>query len=729
MSFQEEIHLIAKEYVNVGWFVIPLHSVNDDLSCTCGNAKCTDVGKHPVTPRGLKDGSRDLTKLEEWFGGLSLRNIGIVTGEMSNLTVLDIDMGKGKFGAETWVELTRERGEPDTLKSITGSGGCHILFLYNSALKTASNVLGKNVDCRNDCGYIVAPPSKHKSGDVYKWINWGTPLASLPAHLSQRKETRGRPRKDDLLRRRFSLAKVREMLTFVPADSRDAWRNFGIILGREFDQSDEAWNVYTEWAAKWDGVKGRGHDENMRQCFYEISQQSTNRELSVGTIVKAAMDNGWVPKTGDVPKEDFIFYAPEGDFLYKPTLSSWKAASVDVAVSPINTDGNVVKASEWLKDNRRATSLAHDPAIEEEFVHEANCVNGAIVEGVGAAVFNTYRRPTLALGDAQLAGPFVRHCQKLFTQSGDADQFLNYMAHRVQRPGEKPRFALLITGEQGIGKDTTVEFCVPAIGAWNVASIDPSALTERFNEYAAATLIRISETANLQEMSKWALNESMKVLIAGAPDFCIVNPKYGHKFTVRLHCGVLITTNHLLSSIFIPEDDRRYDVIECATRDEMDLANPRKRQDYFSELWEWFLTKEGARHVAAFLHERNLSGFSAASGQRKTAAHQTVVRCGMVGDEWVADIIEYFKNQDLVSGRVILRRAYQGDYTTTGLKGKLPHAMQRLGYVVFPNPATKDGRWKLTDRNGGDDGWHTIYRKRSYGLENAKDGWQKNLDG
>ena len=92
------------------------------------------------------------------------------------------------------------------------------------------------------------------------------------------------------------------MLEVIPADDRDLWRSVGIILGREFKRSDEAWQLYVEWAAKWDGQKGRGHDEIMHQCFHKLSQESSERELSLGTIVKAAMENGWVPKKGQVPK-------------------------------------------------------------------------------------------------------------------------------------------------------------------------------------------------------------------------------------------------------------------------------------------------------------------------------------------------------------------------------------------------------------------------------------------
>jgi Bifunctional DNA primase/polymerase, N-terminal/Family of unknown function (DUF5906) len=692
---QEDIYKQAVEYVTMGWYVFPLHSVDENLHCTCGNPTCGDAGKHPRVARGLKEASRDLAKVEEWFGkDAPPANIGVVTGEISGITVLDIDVGEGKFGAESWAEAIKDHGEPDTLMAETGSGGMHVVFAYNSALKTASNVLGKGVDCRNDGGYIVAAPSLHRSGGKYSWLNWGTKLATLPAHLSRRKETRGRPKRDDMYRGKYTIEQVSSMLEVVPADDRDLWRHIGVILGREFNRIDEAWSLYVQWANKFGGKKGRNHDEIMHEAFYELSQQSAEKELTIGTIVKAALDNGWAPQAGEVPLGNFVFYGPGNNFIYRPTISYWIAGAVDAAVSPVNIEGKIVKASEWLKANQLCTSMTCDPAIDEDYVKGYDCRNGEVVQVGGAAMFNSYRKPTIELGDAKLASPFVEHVKRIFNKPGDADQFLNYMAHRVQKPWEKPRFALLIAGGQGVGKDTAVEFCCPAIGVWNVANIDPAAFESNFNEFAASTLVRISEAANLHEMSKWAFNERTKVLIAGSPDVCQINPKYGQKYSVRMYCGVIITTNHLASGIYIPPDDRRYDVIEAATMDEMGLLDENVRREYFIDLWEWFLAG-GSSHIAAYLHERDLTNFSASNGQRKTDAHRTVVAGGMTGDQWLDDILDELGDPVGVRADWIITKAVAAGEKDADVKRKLGNAIGRVGYTLFKNKAIKDGRWKI----------------------------------
>jgi hypothetical protein len=685
----------AKQCIERGWHIFPLHSIDEKGICTCGSATCSDAGKHPRVAGGLKAASRDLSKIDEWFGANApLSNIGIVTGEISGITVIDIDIGEGKFGAESWADAIRDHGEPDTLMAQTGGGGMHVIFNYNSALKTASNVLGKGIDSRNDGGYIVATPSRHRSGGVYSWLNPETKIGNLPAHLSRRKETRGRPRKDDMYKGKYTLEQVTAMLEVVPSDDRDLWRNVGIILGREYNRIEAAWELYNEWSDKDSGKKGRNHDEIMYQAFYELSQQQSEHQLTIGTIVKAAMDNGWAPKRGEVPIGHFVYYGAGNNYIYRPTGSYWIATAVDVASSPINEDGKIIKASTWLQNNQLVTSITRTPFVECDYLKGFDCLNGEIIDVEGAALYNTYRPATIELGDAKYAQPFVDHIFKVFNKTGDADQFLDYMAHRVQKPWEKPRFALLIAGGQGVGKDTAIEFCCPALGVWNVANIDPSALESNFNEYAASTLIRINEAANLHEMTKWAFNEQTKVLIAGSPDFCPINPKYGQKYNVKMYCGVIITTNHLTSGIYIPADDRRYDVIEAATLQEMSLHDDGMRREYFSNLWGWFLTG-GENHIAAYLHERDISKFSASNGQRKTDAHQAVVAAGMTGDYWLSDILDELGNPIGVRSDIIIARAVAGGEKEMDVRRKLSNTIGRFGYKVHQRPTAKNNRWKI----------------------------------
>lgn len=707
MDNNREVREAALRYAARGWAVFPLWGIAGDGTCSCGLSDCKDAGKHPRARKGVKEATRDAAVVSDWFAPEApISNVAIATGEQSGITVLDIDIGLGKVGDTTWAELNKEHGEPQTLTALTGGGGVHVFFAYASSLNTSSNTLGPGVDCRNDGGYVVAAPSRHRSGRGYSWVDEGEALRPLPKHLSTKKTQRGRPRGDDPTRRKYTIEAVAGMLEKIPADDRDLWRSVGIILGREFARADAAWELYCTWSDSWSGKKGPKHDVIMKEAFYELSQQAKSGEggdLTIATIVRKAIDGGWAPVTGQIQPDQFLYYAPGNNFVYRSTNAFWPAESVDATCSQVNENGTLMKASTWLKQKRAVTSMTSDPSIVEKLSPGFNCTEGVLVEAHGAALYNAYRGPLVKLGDSRLARPWLEHVWKVFPKDGDADQFMDYMAHRVQKPGEKPRFALLIAGEQGVGKDTAIAMCTPAIGAWNIANISPRDIDQGFNEFYAKVLVIISETANSNELNKWAFNEATKVLIAGQPDFITINPKYGQKYSVRLHNGTIVTTNHLATGIYIPPDDRRYDVINAATRGEMGLADIEKRALYFEGLWSWFNEEHGAEHVAAFLHERKLEKFSAASGQRITVAHKFAVSIGFHSDEWLADALDQIEEKRLIRGDVLwkmVEATSNGEMSRKEFNVKLSHAIDRAGYARFNCDERKDGRWDFKDEKG-----------------------------
>lgn len=170
----------AAEY---GWAVFPCHGIENDL-CTCGHASCKSPGKHPRTKNGSLDASLDGSQIDAMFDQCDLlnMNIGIATGSVSNLVVVDLDQGKGGDINEL---LTGGIDQTifNTPKVKTGAG-MHFYYRLPSGVtvKNSASRLGKFIDIRGDGGYVIAPPSKHISGKNYEWLN---PMAdgSLPPML------------------------------------------------------------------------------------------------------------------------------------------------------------------------------------------------------------------------------------------------------------------------------------------------------------------------------------------------------------------------------------------------------------------------------------------------------------------------------------------------------------------------------------------------------------------
>lgn len=164
----------ALEYAGRGWLVIPLHTARPNHTCTCGHDDCKSVGKHPRTKAGLKDASSDPEKIRNWWGMWPAANIGVVTGPESGIIVMDID------DEALANEAIGDKEIPETLIQETGSGGRHLIFAHpGKPVKSGTKII-PGVDSRADGGYIVVPPSNHKSGRNYEWLNSFDP-APAPA--------------------------------------------------------------------------------------------------------------------------------------------------------------------------------------------------------------------------------------------------------------------------------------------------------------------------------------------------------------------------------------------------------------------------------------------------------------------------------------------------------------------------------------------------------------------
>ena len=164
-----EVH----DYIGRGWSVIPIRSGD----------------KRPLV-RWEDFQHRRPTEAEAraWFCGCREAGIGIVTGAISGLVVVDIDVRHGGDGALEHIE--REHGRlPTTVECRTGGGGRHLYFAHPGGLVRNKVGLAPGIDLRGDGGYVVAPPSLHGSGLRYVWVDGRAPgntaIAPLPDWLLQ----------------------------------------------------------------------------------------------------------------------------------------------------------------------------------------------------------------------------------------------------------------------------------------------------------------------------------------------------------------------------------------------------------------------------------------------------------------------------------------------------------------------------------------------------------------
>ena len=184
----------ALAYTERGWEVFPLYTANPG-ACSCRQRRhCPHPGKHPLTRHGVHDATTDDTTVRGWWSAWPSANIGVATGVLSDLLVIDVDPANG--GDHSLAHLQNLMGSlPPTLTVKTGGGGLHLWYRHPGGIlrNTAGRLAGvaedlPGLDLRGDGGYVVAPPSRHASGTSYAWVDKSVEVSAPPRwlHIGER---------------------------------------------------------------------------------------------------------------------------------------------------------------------------------------------------------------------------------------------------------------------------------------------------------------------------------------------------------------------------------------------------------------------------------------------------------------------------------------------------------------------------------------------------------------
>ena len=166
----------ARLYLQKGFSIVPcrLYFAED--------GKC----KKPATVKWIpyqKEKVSQTVLLTQWKSKLQDEpgvGIALITGQLSNLLVVDID-----------TDTTLERIKP-FVKGIktptirTPSGGWHIYFQYRDGLNTTAGLDDDGLDVRAEGGYVVAPPSQYPNGQPYSFVDGydiNIPIVPIPDDL------------------------------------------------------------------------------------------------------------------------------------------------------------------------------------------------------------------------------------------------------------------------------------------------------------------------------------------------------------------------------------------------------------------------------------------------------------------------------------------------------------------------------------------------------------------
>jgi Bifunctional DNA primase/polymerase, N-terminal/Primase C terminal 1 (PriCT-1) len=135
----------AVAYHRRGWCPIPVKE----------RSKQTSLAQ--LAPYLSRKASREELSSWSWPG------VGIVTGPVSGILVLDVDGPEGE-------DEVKKHGHPITPMVRTASGGLHLYFRHPEVEVRTGIRVAAGLDVKASGGYVVAPPSVGSNGKRYEWI-------------------------------------------------------------------------------------------------------------------------------------------------------------------------------------------------------------------------------------------------------------------------------------------------------------------------------------------------------------------------------------------------------------------------------------------------------------------------------------------------------------------------------------------------------------------------------
>jgi hypothetical protein len=274
-------------------------------------------------------------------------------------------------------------------------------------------------------------------------------------------------------------------------------------------------------------------------------------------------DESWCFRENAARWLDFHAFMPMHNYIFTPTRALWPAGSVNSRIPPIpltdeqgqpklDKDGKPVTltAAQWLDRYQPVEQMTWAPGLPE-IIEGRLLYEGGWIERSGARCFNQYLAPSIAHRAAAQAGRWIEHVRHIYPD--DAEHLFDWLAHRVQRLNEKINHALVLGGDQGIGKDTLLEPVKRAIGPWNFREASPAQLLGRFNGFLKAVILRVSEARDLGEFDRFQFYDHMKVYTAAPPDVLTVDEKHTREYAIVNCCGIVVTTNYKMDGIYLPD--------------------------------------------------------------------------------------------------------------------------------------------------------------------------------
>lgn len=645
--------------------------------------------------------TRDPEQIAKWWETRDY-NIGISTsryGDHQALVTIDVDNKGDKHGDAAILELELQGLElPVSFEQSTPSGGRHVIYVADAALKQGVNVLGRGLDIRSSGGYIVGPGSEI-GGARYEQINGHGVLAQAPGWLVDR------------------------LGQHVPVE-RD---HRGGLAGVDGDRARDRGLAYLKTAPR--ASEGNGGDTLTFKVAARLKDLGCSQDQALQLLLDHWNDECLPPwEHDDIAKKVANAYGygrePIGSAAPEANLPMAVAESdIDHPRDKLNREYAFVQAGGHVvhetTDDRGRFKLAHislgefhswfanktiqvgdkTKPLSEVWMswsgrREYESFVFAPEREVGPRFYNLWHGFSVKpanTADHPMVKRFLEHALENVC-GGDNFLFhwlIGYFAHMIQRPWEKPLVALVFKGKKGTGKNALLERICYLLGRHALVTAKRRYLTGNFNGHFENCLLFVGD--ELYWAGDKQAEGELKDLITGKEH--VIEHKGQAPYVVDNLTRVAIIGNE---SWLVPAsaDERRFAVFEVGDGRIQDRR-------YFEELRLGLDRDGGAAHLLRYLLDFDLSTVDVnAAPNTRGLSNQKVESLVGVDLFWhdCADTAEvsgcHWLNEGIRVGRATLYQSYEKQHK--GNRNKYPHRSEKAfwkeTFALLPQISNKDAR-------------------------------------
>lgn len=324
------------------------------------------------------------------------------------------------------------------------------------------------------------------------------------------------------------IAKIEDALQYVPADEYEGWCRVGMALHEFFNGNDlglEIWDRHSQRSKKY----AAAGPDSPRAKWQSFGNYSGN-PIGVATLFKQARDNGWRPKrstVADIANRAQAF----GDFVprdtrtaaeYGAAVETWGQDEIDELLNRMNAEHALVSlgsSTRYLHERPTRTGKSELFFLRPEdlkrmyanvLVETGGRRLGAFdlwdrwkkrrqyrgvgmfpdAEGAPEGYLNLWRGFAIQPKDGNW-GAFKDHLLK--DVCGDDQQnfdwLMDWLAHLVQFPHEKPGTAVVLRSDKGgTGKSMIIRFISKIFGVHAMTVSNAEHVIGRFNGHMMRTI-------------------------------------------------------------------------------------------------------------------------------------------------------------------------------------------------------------------------------------------------